>query len=140
MPANSRGTPSGASLAAIDRRDLLVSQVRCQVPIVPTVITAEDNAASSGGSARDAHRHRQRLAPSPRIPYLTAPRMQCEEQVGQFHFVRRDQATVTAAPDTAVYGGVDRRIRMAQQDGSDTASEIDVTFAVEIPNAFSRTT
>ena len=98
-----------------------VAQIRGQVPIVPTVISADGNFVATSGRSRDAHGSGHRLATGPTKPRATGPRMNLQQQLGEPHFVvsllSRHRSEMHSSND----GGVDIRVRITEHRGQDPA-------------------
>jgi hypothetical protein len=113
----------------------IIAEVRGEIPIAPTMIAAEGDAAFASRRSRDAHREPEGLAAAASIAHLPGPRMQIEQYIGEFHLIRRRQRGIAAEIHATLHRRVHLIIRMAEQNGSDAAGEVRVAPAIEIPDA-----
>jgi hypothetical protein len=73
---------------AIERA--LLTEVRREVPVVPTVIATERHARAPRGSAGDAHGDRHGVAAAAGVAHPAGPGVKAKERFRQFHLLRID--------------------------------------------------
>ncbi len=94
---------------------IVFAEVGGKVPVVPAVVPADGNVAAPGGCAGNAHGHRGRFAPAPRVAHLVGPRVNRKQPVRQGDFFGRIQCGPAAQRDPPAYGAGHVRIGVAEQ-------------------------
>ena len=111
-----------------------VARGRADVPVLPAVIAAGGDAIAAGGRTRNAHAGRGRVRAVLAEPDHLGRRDDLLQQLGELDL----ELTREAVDDTLVELRTDRRIdvgvAVAEHDRQQTADEIDIFIAVDVPD------
>ena len=119
-----RAGQSGGDAARIESRQKMLFQrvgrsfprkVGRQIPVVPAMVSAEGDQISARGSSRDMRGDGHRLAAGACVADVFCPRMQLDQQLGQFDLLRTVQCRHAASLHARNYCGRDVGIVVTEQ-------------------------
>ena len=95
-------------------------KVRCQIPVVPTVVPAKRDPIAPSSRPSNAHRHGHGFTASPRVTDLLGPRVKFDQQLRQFDLFGIVQRTHRAGLHAADHRRGHFRIVVSQQARPDS--------------------
>ena len=97
----------------------VVTEIRCQVPVVPAVIAAKRHLVLAAGGAGDSNRNGIGLAAGAGESDHVRPGMQIDEAFGEVHLFGAVEGAHVASVDRRAHRRIDVRMPVAEQIGSD---------------------
>ncbi len=111
----------------------LLCQVGGQIPVMPAMVSAEQDFVAACGAARDSHGHRARFAATFRVTHHLRARYRRAQRFGQLNFQLMVDRIHRAQGNLSTDRLIDHWIGVAQQDRTDATDPVDVLEAIEVP-------
>src|SRR5262245_37682056 len=108
-------------------------KVRCEIPVMPTVVTAEHDLVSTRCSSGNTDCHGIGLTSTLAEPDHFGTGYQCREQLRSLQFERMVNAEAGSPSGLVLNSSHDRGIRMPQKHRPGAHVEVNVFVAIHIP-------